>query len=49
VIEQLSEWLAKTGSLSDAAKKMESANEMQMRAGCGRTRKRAAVPPFFVT
>jgi hypothetical protein len=34
VIEQLSEWLAKIGSLPEAAKKMESGNEMQMRSGC---------------
>ena len=34
MIEQLSEWLAKIGSLLKAGKKMESGNEKQMRSSC---------------
>jgi hypothetical protein len=48
VIEQLSEWLAKIGSLREPAKKIESGNEMQTQAGWRPYKKKGSDAALFL-
>jgi len=49
VIEQLSEWLAKIGTLRKAAKKIAGGDEMRMRAGCRLYKEKGGSAALFVT